>query len=354
MASAPSPERSGWASGGRARPGASGLARSGEAGAGGRHDPRRSIPQAAARGARARFAAHDGEPPREPPLVAAARRRSPCSPASRVRACGRRAARVEVGDRPASARRPVFRSTVTASGEIVAVRYADIGSSVMGKLVSLPVKEGDRVRRGQVVARIDSRARRRATRDAAAALVRAADADQAAARGPGRGRRAGARARPRAARARACCRRPTSTRSRPRRTRPPPRRTPRPAGARAGPRPARPGARPRCGKTEIVSPARRRRHPPAGAGGRDGRDRHPEHAGHDAHDDLRPRRGQRRGEGGRGRDPARARRPARDGDARGARRAAQFAGEVVEVGASALPRRGRRARRRASSGSRCG
>ena len=37
-------------------------------------------------------------------------------------------------------RRAVFRSTVTASGEIVAERYADVGSSVMGKLVSLPWK----------------------------------------------------------------------------------------------------------------------------------------------------------------------------------------------------------------------
>jgi len=78
-------------------------------------------------------------------------------------------------------KRPVFRSTVTASGEIVAERYADIGSSVMGKLVSLPVKEGDRVRRGQVVARIDS-VPASSDRDAAVALVRAVDADQAAAR----------------------------------------------------------------------------------------------------------------------------------------------------------------------------
>jgi HlyD family secretion protein len=77
-------------------------------------------------------------------------------------------------------RRAVFRSTVTASGEIVAERYADVGSSVMGKLVSLPVKEGDRVRRGEVVARIDS-VPASSERDAAAALVRAADADQAAA-----------------------------------------------------------------------------------------------------------------------------------------------------------------------------
>jgi HlyD family secretion protein len=78
-------------------------------------------------------------------------------------------------------KRPVFRSTVTASGEIVAERYADVGSSVMGKLVSLPVKEGDRVQRGQVVARIDS-VPASSDRDAAAALVRAVDADQAAAR----------------------------------------------------------------------------------------------------------------------------------------------------------------------------
>ncbi len=78
-------------------------------------------------------------------------------------------------------KRPVFRSTVTASGEIVAERYADVGSSVMGKLVSLPVREGDRVRRGQVVARIDS-VPASSDRDAAAALVRAVDADQAAAR----------------------------------------------------------------------------------------------------------------------------------------------------------------------------
>lgn len=53
-------------------------------------------------------------------------------------------------------RQPRFVSTVTASGEIVATRYADIGSSVMGKIVSLPVAEGERVRAGQVLARIDA------------------------------------------------------------------------------------------------------------------------------------------------------------------------------------------------------
>jgi HlyD family secretion protein len=95
-----------------------------------------------------------------------------------VTACrGGRALAVDV-DR--IARRAVFRSTVTASGEIVAARYADVGSSVMGKLVSLPVKEGDRVRAGQVVARIDAVP---AASDVQAALaaVRAAEADAGAA-----------------------------------------------------------------------------------------------------------------------------------------------------------------------------
>lgn len=44
---------------------------------------------------------------------------------------------------------------VTASGEIVATRYADIGSATMGRLVELTVKEGDTVKAGQVLARID-------------------------------------------------------------------------------------------------------------------------------------------------------------------------------------------------------
>ena len=64
-------------------------------------------------------------------------------------------ARVTV-DEGAVTRQARFRSTVTASGEIVATRYADIGSSVMGKIVSLPVAEGERVRAGQVLARIDA------------------------------------------------------------------------------------------------------------------------------------------------------------------------------------------------------
>jgi HlyD family secretion protein len=115
-------------------------------------------------------------------------------------------ARIAV-DTVSAARQPRFVSTVTASGEIVATRYADIGSSVMGKIVSLPVAEGERVRAGEVLARIDAvqaesdvssaqaqvlaleagqrGAReqvRAAAADVAAAEARAADADQQLAR----------------------------------------------------------------------------------------------------------------------------------------------------------------------------
>ena len=198
--------------------------------------------------------------------------------------CGRGGAvEVEIGR---VEKRPVFRSTVTASGEIVAERYADVGSSVMGKLVSLPVREGDRVRKGQVVARIDS-VPASSERDAAAALVRAVEADQAAARARAEdAARALARGRelrgqgllPQAdfdalqAAADAASAQADA------------------AGApgRPGPRPAGAGGRPPGQDGDRVAP-RRHRDPPARAGGRDGGDRHPEHAGHHDHDDLRPR-----------------------------------------------------------------
>jgi HlyD family secretion protein len=63
-----------------------------------------------------------------------------------------------------------LRSYVTASGEIVATRYADLGSSVMGRVVSLNVREGDRVRAGQVLAQIDPVQAQSAVASAAAAL----------------------------------------------------------------------------------------------------------------------------------------------------------------------------------------
>src|SRR5688572_26752091 len=73
-----------------------------------------------------------------------------------------------------------LKSLVTASGEIVAARYADIGSAVMGRLVELPVKEGDLVRAGQVVARIDP-VQAASSADAADASLAALEADARAA-----------------------------------------------------------------------------------------------------------------------------------------------------------------------------
>ena len=66
---------------------------------------------------------------------------------------------------------PALQSFVTASGEIVATRYADIGSSAMGRLVGLAVKEGDRVKAGQVLARIDRVQAASSAAAAAAGLV---------------------------------------------------------------------------------------------------------------------------------------------------------------------------------------
>jgi HlyD family secretion protein len=89
-------------------------------------------------------------------------------------------ARIAV-DTVRAARQKRFVSTVTASGEIVATRYADIGSSVMGKIVRLPVAEGDRVGAGQVLARIDA-VQAESDVSSAQAQVLALEADQRGAR----------------------------------------------------------------------------------------------------------------------------------------------------------------------------
>lgn len=78
------------------------------------------------------------------------------------------------------ARMDTLQSFVTASGEIVATRYADIGSAVMGRLVDLMVKEGDAVKAGQVLARIDP-VQASSSAAAAAASVGALEADARAA-----------------------------------------------------------------------------------------------------------------------------------------------------------------------------
>lgn len=88
----------------------------------------------------------------------------------------RGAAEGTLADLATVARTPTLQSYVTASGEIVATRYADIGSASMGRLVSLAVKEGDPVKAGQVVARIDP-VQASTTADAAAAGLRALEAE---------------------------------------------------------------------------------------------------------------------------------------------------------------------------------
>ena len=75
---------------------------------------------------------------------------------------------------------PLLQSHVTASGEVVASRYAEIGANLMGRLVSLLVKEGDVVTAGQVVARIDP-VQAASTADAADASLGALEADAKAA-----------------------------------------------------------------------------------------------------------------------------------------------------------------------------
>lgn len=90
-----------------------------------------------------------------------------------------RSAALEIDAAPAQ-RVAALQSFVTASGEIVAARYADIGSAVMGRLVDLPVKEGDTVRAGQVVARIDP-VQASTSAEAASALLGAIEADARAA-----------------------------------------------------------------------------------------------------------------------------------------------------------------------------
>jgi HlyD family secretion protein len=90
---------------------------------------------------------------------------------------------VDVG---AIARVETLESYVSASGEITAVRSADIGSSVMGRLVSLQVREGARVKAGQVLALIDQ--------EQAASAVAAASAGTQALEADARGASARVRA----------------------------------------------------------------------------------------------------------------------------------------------------------------
>jgi HlyD family secretion protein len=71
-------------------------------------------------------------------------------------------------------------STVTASGEIKPRNYINLGANAQGPLVSILVKEGDHVRKGQVVAQIES-TQAQASVQAQQATIQSALADAAAA-----------------------------------------------------------------------------------------------------------------------------------------------------------------------------
>src|SRR5689334_1721396 len=45
--------------------------------------------------------------------------------------------------------------TVIANGEIKPKKYVNVSSNMMGRIVRLPVKEGDRVRDGQLLAQLE-------------------------------------------------------------------------------------------------------------------------------------------------------------------------------------------------------
>ena len=47
-------------------------------------------------------------------------------------------------------------SIVSASGEVRPKRFVNVSANVSGRITYLPVKEGDTVKKGQVLARIDS------------------------------------------------------------------------------------------------------------------------------------------------------------------------------------------------------
>ncbi len=70
-------------------------------------------------------------------------------------------------------------AVVTASGEIKPLKYINIGANAMGRLIDIYVKEGDRVKKDQVVARLESI---QAQADVAAqrAAVSSSQADSAA------------------------------------------------------------------------------------------------------------------------------------------------------------------------------
>jgi len=67
-------------------------------------------------------------------------------------------------------------AVVTASGEIKPRNYVNIGANAMGRITEILVKEGDRVHKGQLLARLES-IQPAADVNAQKAAVSAAEAD---------------------------------------------------------------------------------------------------------------------------------------------------------------------------------
>src|SRR5713226_4911022 len=61
-----------------------------------------------------------------------------------------------VGVEMAPVKRQELSSVVTASGEIKPKIYVNIGANAFGKIVKLYVKEGDHVKRGQLLAQLEN------------------------------------------------------------------------------------------------------------------------------------------------------------------------------------------------------
>ncbi len=70
-------------------------------------------------------------------------------------------------------------STVTASGEIKPKNYIDIGANAMGELTAILVKEGDRVKKGALLAKVEN-TQPTADVESQEAALRSAEADAAA------------------------------------------------------------------------------------------------------------------------------------------------------------------------------
>src|SRR3981189_532007 len=67
-------------------------------------------------------------------------------------------------------------SVVSASGEIKPKTYVNIGANAFGKIIKLHVKEGDRVKKGQLLAQLEN-VQSSADANATRAPVQAADTD---------------------------------------------------------------------------------------------------------------------------------------------------------------------------------